>query len=177
MRSIAKVLAFNSISQTNMTKAVQIQTVYGLFHRNADDGVMGETEKFIKGIGPYAKMVLWEADNTNDSTIRHVIPELLYRQRGKVLVRGDNITTTLICRIYESKEDMCVGTLPKGYIRNVPLPRVPRGQSAKSRIQVTTIPDYHATPYVVPTYVSPRSLVESAAYALSPAWHAIAIDT
>ena len=78
----------------------------------------------------------------------------------------------------------CVGTLPQGYIRNVPLPRVPRGQSAKSHTQViqylgngtrypvTTIPDYYETPYVVPTYVSPRSLVESAAYAFSPAWHA-----
>ncbi len=62
-------------------------------------------------------------------------------------------------------------------VRNVPLPQVPRGQSAKSRIQVTTIPAYYATPYVVPTYVSPRSLVESAAYAFSPAWHAIAINT
>ena len=70
-----------------------------------------------------------------------------------------------------------VGTLPQGYIRKVPLPRVPRGQSAKSHIQVTTIPDYYETPYVVPTYDSPRSLVESAAYAFSPAWHAIAINT
>ena len=71
----------------------------------------------------------------------------------------------------------CVGTLKDGYIRNVPLPRVPREQSAKSRIQVTTIPDYYEAPYVVPTYVSPRSIVESAAYAYSPAWHAIAINT
>jgi hypothetical protein len=70
-----------------------------------------------------------------------------------------------------------VGTLPQGYIRNVPLPRVPREQSAKSRLQVTTIPDYYEAPYVVPTYVSPRSIVESAAYAFSPAWHAIAINT
>jgi hypothetical protein len=71
----------------------------------------------------------------------------------------------------------CVGTLPQGYIRNVPLPRVPRGQSAKSQTQVHTIPNYYETPYVVPTYVSPRSIVESAAYAFSPAWHAIAINT
>jgi hypothetical protein len=73
----------------------------------------------------------------------------------------------------------CVGTLPQGYIRNVPLPRVPRGQSATSHIQVPTIPipDYYATPYVVPTYVSPRSLVESAAFVFSPARHAIAINT
>jgi len=71
----------------------------------------------------------------------------------------------------------CVGTLPQGYIRKVPLPRVPRGQSAKSHIQVTTIPDYSETPYVAPTYDSPRSLVESAAYAFSPAWHTNAINT
>jgi hypothetical protein len=70
-----------------------------------------------------------------------------------------------------------VGTLPQGYIRNVPLPRVPREQSAKSRLQVTTIPDYYEAPYVVPMYISPRSIVESAAYAFSPAWHAIAINT
>ena len=79
-----------------------------------------------------------------------------------------------------SKHDVArlsVGTLPQGYIRNVPLPRVPRGQSAKSHIQVPTIPDYYETPYVVPTYDSPRSLVESAAYAFSHAWHAIAINT
>jgi hypothetical protein len=72
---------------------------------------------------------------------------------------------------------LCVGTLPQGYIRNVPLPRVPRGQSAKSHTQVHRIPNYYKTPYVVPTYVSPRSIVESAAYAFSPAWHTIAINT
>ena len=54
---------------------------------------------------------------------------------------------------------------------------VPRVQSAKSRIQAHTIPDYYELPYVVPTYVSPRSIVESAAYAFSPTWHAIAINT
>jgi hypothetical protein len=70
----------------------------------------------------------------------------------------------------------CVGTLPKGYVRNVPLPRVPLRQSAQSR-QVHTIPDYYNAPYVVPTYDTPRSLVESVAYAFSPAWHAIAINT
>ena len=117
MRSIAEVLAFDSISQTSMTKAVQIQTVYGLFHGDADNGIMGEAEKFIKGIGPYATMVLWEADTTNDGTIRHVIPELLHQQQGKVLVRGDNITTTLIRRIYESKEDMCKGETIIGHAR------------------------------------------------------------
>ncbi len=70
----------------------------------------------------------------------------------------------------------CVGTLPEGYIRNVPLLQVPRVQSAKSRVQVHTIPDYYKTTYAVPTYISPRSRVESAAYAYSPAWHAIAIN-
>jgi len=75
-----------------------------------------------------------------------------------------------------TQQQTCVGTLPQGYIRNTPLPRVPSGQSAKSHTQVTTILDYYETPYVVP-YDSPRSLVESAAYAFSPAWHAIALNT
>ena len=72
-----------------------------------------------------------------------------------------------------------VGNLPEGYIRNVPLPRVPRDQSTfQSRVPlVHTIPGYYATPYVIPTYVNPRSIVESATYAFSPAWHTIAINT
>ncbi len=69
-----------------------------------------------------------------------------------------------------------VGTLPKGYIHNVPLPRVPLRQSAQS-CQVYTIPDYYDAPYVVPMYDTPCSLVESVAYAFSPAWHAISINT
>jgi hypothetical protein len=68
------------------------------------------------------------------------------------------------------------GTLPKGYVRNVPLPRVSLQQSPTSQVQ-HTIPDYYKLPYVAPTYTSPRSIVESAAYAFSPAWHAIAINT
>jgi hypothetical protein len=70
----------------------------------------------------------------------------------------------------------CVGSLPKGYVRSVPLPRGLLRQSAQSR-QVHTIPDYYNAPYVVPTYDTPCSLVESAAYAFSPTWHAIAINT
>lgn len=70
----------------------------------------------------------------------------------------------------------CVGNLAKGYVRNVPLPKLPKIQRARPH-QVTTIPDYYEEPYLVPTYDSPRRLVESAAYAFSPAWHAIAINT
>jgi hypothetical protein len=36
----------------------------------------------------------------------------------------------------------CVGTLPAGYVHNIPLPRVSRVQRAKSQ-QVHTIPDYY----------------------------------
>jgi hypothetical protein len=69
----------------------------------------------------------------------------------------------------------CVGTLPQGYKRIVPLPRVPLRQSPTS--QVHTTPDYYKVPYVAPTHTKPRSIVESAAYGFSPAWHAIAIIT
>ncbi len=69
------------------------------------------------------------------------------------------------------------GTLPKGYVRNVPLPRVPLLQSTSTAQVQHMIPDYYKLLYVVPTHTSPRSIVESAAYAYSPAWHAIAINT
>ncbi len=70
----------------------------------------------------------------------------------------------------------CVGTLPKGYIRNVPLPRLPLWQSPRSQVR-HRIPDYHELPYVASTYTSPCSIVKSLAYAFSPAWHTIAINT
>jgi hypothetical protein len=70
----------------------------------------------------------------------------------------------------------CVGTLPRGYVRNVPLPRVPLRQNTTTS-QVHTIPNYYKVLFVVPMYTTPCSTVESAAYAFSPAWHAIAINT
>jgi len=74
---------------------------------------------------------------------------------------------------------LCVGTLPQGYVCNVPLPRIPLRQSTSttSSNQVHTIPDYYQVPYGVPPYDTPRSIVENAAYAFSPAWHTIAINT
>ena len=48
--------------------------------------------------------------------------------------------------------DLClvhVGTLPKGYVRNVLLPRVPKVQRARSHPD-TTIPDYYKDTYIVP---------------------------
>jgi hypothetical protein len=77
--------------------------------------------------------------------------------------------------IVDPTTTLFVGTLPQGYIRNIPLPRVPLQQSPTS--QIHTIPDYYELPYVVPMYATPRSIVENAAYAFSPAWHAIAINT
>ena len=71
----------------------------------------------------------------------------------------------------------CVGTLPQGYIRNVPLPRIPLQQSTTSSNQIHTIPDYYEVPHGVPPYDTAHSIVKNAAYAYSPAWHAIAINT
>ncbi len=70
---------------------------------------------------------------------------------------------------------ICVGTLPKGYIRNIPLPRVPQVQITQSH-WATKIPDYYEDICLVPTYNSPCSIVESAAFAVSPAWRALAIN-
>jgi hypothetical protein len=44
----------------------------------------------------------------------------------------------------------CIGTLPAGYVRNVPLPRVPRPQRARTQ-QVPMIPDYYNGSYLDPT--------------------------
>jgi hypothetical protein len=70
---------------------------------------------------------------------------------------------------------MHVEALSEGYVGNVPLPRVLRGQTAQSH-QANKIPDYYKDTYVVPTYDSPCSIGEKAAFAFSPAWHALAIN-
>ena len=98
-------------------------------------------------------------------------------ERGKSRSMCEVLYATPSAYLLTRSMSTCVGALPQGYIHNTPLPRVPSGQSTKSHIQVTTIPDYYETPHVVPTYNSPRSIVESAAYAFSPAWHASAINT
>jgi len=69
----------------------------------------------------------------------------------------------------------CVGTLPKGYVHNIPLPRVPQVQTTQSH-QATKIPDYYDDICLVPMYNSPCSIVESAAFAVSPAWQALTIN-
>ena len=62
---------------------------------------------------------------------------------------------------YELTEDWdgdlycSVGNLPKGYIRNVPLPRVPRDQSTfQSRVPPVrhTLPRYYEDTYAIPMY-------------------------
>jgi hypothetical protein len=94
-----------------------------------------------------------------------------------VLLPAKEHITLITVLVVGKHQDANVGTLPKKYICNIPLPQVPRVESAKSRVQVHAIPDYYKTTYSVPTYISPRSMVEIAAYAFSPEWHAIAIFT
>jgi hypothetical protein len=73
----------------------------------------------------------------------------------------------------------CVGNLPEGYIRNVPLPRVPRDQSTfQSRVpHVRAIPVYNEETHVIPTYNSTCRIGERVATANSPQWQPIAINT
>jgi hypothetical protein len=91
----------------------------------------------------------------------------------------DNSPLVLPWAIRPSTLKGCLGNLPKGYIRNIPLPRVPIQQSPMSQVSQVghMIPDYFKLSYVDPTYDSPCSKVEGAAYVFSPAWHAIAIIT
>ncbi len=64
----------------------------------------------------------------------------------------------------------CVGNLPEGYICNVPIPRVPRGQSTfQSRVpHVHTIPHYYKDTYGIPTYKDACRVGERVATANSP---------
>jgi hypothetical protein len=64
---------------------------------------------------------------------------------------------------------------PSRLCMNVLLLRVPRLQRARSQ-QIHTIPYYYNSSCVDPKYNSPCSIVERAAFAFSPAWHAIAIN-
>jgi hypothetical protein len=84
----------------------------------------------------------------------------------------DNSPLVLPRAIRPSTLKGCVGTLPKGYVRNVP--QSPTSQVSQVR---HTIPDYYELSFVDPTNDSPRSIVKSAAYAFSPAWQAIVINT
>jgi hypothetical protein len=74
---------------------------------------------------------------------------------------------------------MIVGNLPEGYIRNVPLPRVPRDQSTlQSRVPpVHMIPRYYEDMYAIPMYDSTCRIGERVATANSPQWQPIAINT
>jgi hypothetical protein len=82
----------------------------------------------------------------------------------------------LIVVLCSQGEVVDVETLPEKYVGNVPSPQVPKTQRALSH-QVNKIPDYYKALYILPMYETTRSIVESAAYAFSPAWHAIAINT
>ncbi len=72
----------------------------------------------------------------------------------------------------------CVGNLPKGYIHNVPLPRVPQGQSARqSQVLPNTIPHYYEDTYAIHRYNETRRIEERVATANSPQWQPITINT
>ncbi len=73
----------------------------------------------------------------------------------------------------------CFGNLPKGFIRNVPLPQVPRDQSTfQSRVpHVHTIPHYYEDTYRIPMYKDTCRIGERLATANSPRWQSLAINT
>jgi hypothetical protein len=72
----------------------------------------------------------------------------------------------------------CVGNLPKGYIRNVPLPQVPQGQSTRqSQLLPNTIPHYYEDAYAILTYKDTCRIEERVATANSVQWQPIAINT
>jgi hypothetical protein len=79
----------------------------------------------------------------------------------------------------EGESATFVGNLPKGCIRNVPLPRVPQDQSTfQSRVPpVHTIPSYYEDMHAIPMYNSTCRSGERVATANSPQWQSLAIIT
>jgi hypothetical protein len=100
VKSVVCVETFNSISKKDMDSKKQISECYKTYH--GAQGIMGQAEQFMKQMSVYAN--IWEVEHTKNG-IRHVIPERLHQQYGKVLVAGDNITESLIRRLYENKPD------------------------------------------------------------------------
>ncbi len=87
-------------------------------------------------------------------------------------------TMTAMTTIMRTKATVSVGNLPKGYIFNVPLPRIPQGQSTgQSQVLPNTIPHYYEDVYAIPTYKDTCRIEERVATANSPQWQPIAINT
>ena len=100
LRSVICVETFRMIAQQSMTVAKQRDTCVKLYH--GENEVMGQAEKFMKRLSIYSDM--WEVEQSKSGP-RYFIPERLHQQYGKILVAGDNITESLICRLYEKNPD------------------------------------------------------------------------
>jgi hypothetical protein len=136
--------------------------------RSADYAAIGN------GDGDYGNVDNNNYDNDDGDNDGNGVGEGMKRKCGTNNEEGEEVEAGDE-RMRRSGRKGSVGALPQGYLHKIPLPRVPIRQSPMS--QVHTIPDYYELPYVAPTYTTPRSIVESAAYAFSPAWHAIAINS
>jgi len=77
------------------------------------------------------------------------------------------------------RKNISVGNLPKGYIRDVPLPQVPWDQSTfQSRVPpVHALPVYYKGMHAITMYHSTCRIGERVATANSPQWQPIAINT
>lgn len=100
LRSAICVETFNMISQQSMTGTKQGAMCLKLYHGERE--IMGQAEKFMKRMSVYSNM--WVPEETKSGT-RWVIPERLHQQYGKVLVAGDNITGSLIQRLFENRPE------------------------------------------------------------------------
>lgn len=100
VRSVICVETFLMISQQSMTVPKQRDTCFKLFH--GENEIMGQAEKFMKRLSIYSDLWVMEQGKLGP---RYLIPERLHQQYGKSLVAGDNITESLIRRLYEKNHD------------------------------------------------------------------------
>ena len=88
------------IAQKSMTVPKQRETCFKLYHGEKE--IMGQAEKFIKHSSIYSDV--WAVEQSKQGP-RYYIPERLHQQYGNMLVGGDNITESLIRRLYEKDMD------------------------------------------------------------------------
>lgn len=94
LRSVICVETFCLITPISMMDAKQQDAYIKLYHGEKE--VIGQAEKFMKCSLIYSDM--WEEEQSKNGP-RYFIPERLHQQYGKMLVAGDNITESLICRL------------------------------------------------------------------------------
>ena len=86
LKSVICVETFNLIGSQSMMIMKQQDSSHDRYHRK--DEMMGQVEKFMKGMDVYSN--IWQVEATSFGNC-HIIPYSLHCQPNKVLVQGDQV--------------------------------------------------------------------------------------